>query len=48
MLELQIFENGQSKLQRLNNLQLYDSNIEFVFDKETSETEKEVELKECK
>lgn len=46
MLELQFFENAQSKLQRLNNLQLYDSTIEFVFDEETKNKEKqETEVK---
>ena len=41
MLELQIFNNGDNKLQRLNNLQLYDSTIEFVFEEDINNKEKE-------
>ena len=43
MLELQIFNNGDNKLQRLNNLQLYDSAIEFVFEENTIDKAKESE-----
>ena len=32
MIELQILDNGETKWKRLNNLQLYDAKIEFVFD----------------
>lgn len=32
MIELQILDNGESKWKRLNNQQLYDSTVEFVFD----------------
>ena len=41
MLELQLFNNEEKKLQRLYNLQLYDSAIEFVFDEDTKKQEKE-------
>lgn len=32
MLEIQLLDNGESKRNRLNNQQLYDSKVEFVFD----------------
>ena len=32
MIELQVLENGETKWKRLNNLQLYDAKVEFVFD----------------
>ena len=32
MIELKIIENGENKWKRLNNLQLYDAKVEFVFD----------------
>lgn len=48
MLELQIFNNGDNKLQRLNNLQLYDSTIEFVFDDDTEENKEKEEQAELR
>lgn len=32
MIEFQLIDNGESKWKRLNNLQLYDASIKFVFD----------------
>jgi hypothetical protein len=32
MIEIQFMENRETRSQRLNNQQLYDSKVEFVFD----------------
>ena len=47
MVEILLIENREIKWKRLNNQQLYDSTIRFVFDDETDkENEKsEIEVK---
>ena len=43
MVEILVLDNQEIKWKRLNNQQLYDSTIKFVFDEETKENEKELE-----
>ena len=44
MVEILVLDNQEIKSKRLNNQQLYDSNIKFVFDEETDESNKEEKL----
>ena len=37
MIEIIVLENQEIKIKRLNNQQLYDSTIKFVFDDENNE-----------
>ena len=43
MVEILVLENQEIKWKRLNNQQLYDSTIKFVFDEEKEEDSKELE-----
>ena len=43
MVEILILDNQEIKWKRLNNQQLYDSTIKFVFDEEKEEDSKEIE-----
>ena len=43
MVEILVLDNQEIKWKRLNNQQLYDSTIKFVFDEEKEEDSKELE-----
>ena len=43
MVEILVLDNQEIKWKRLNNQQLYDSTIKFVFDEEKEEETKELE-----
>ena len=45
MIEILILDNQEIKWKRLNNQQLYDSTIKFVFEKSNSNTEDKIEAK---
>ena len=44
MIEILVLENREIKWKRLNNQQLYDSTIKFVFDDESQQEQQESEV----